>query len=227
MIHQVKFFVLHTSLIVFLSLFCAYGQNDARSQKIIDDMAAKFKSYPSVSLPFSATVTNWQGQQETEQEGKLWLKGNKYKLELPEFVIFFDGTKIFRYLPEVKEVNVTMPDPNENDEVFQLLNPQTYVNLSSKSFKCNLVKENTINNRQVYEINLYPINIKTTNFSRIRVMIEKKSLQLVYLKAFMNDKTQYDLSFKPYETYQTTLRDSFFTFNKSEHPGVEVIDLTF
>jgi len=227
-----KFFPLPSSLFpiifsLFFFLFCAYGQDDARSKKIIDDMTAKFKTYPSVSLSFSAITTHWQNQPETEQVGKLWLKSNKYKLELPDFVIFFDGSKIYQYLPAVKEVNVTKPDPDEDDENFQLLNPQSYFNLSSKSFKSNLVKESTINNRIVFEIDLYPINIKTTNFSRIRVMIEKSTLQLVHLNAIMTDGTQHALSFKPYEIPLTELRDSFFTFNKSEHPGVEVFDLSF
>jgi len=221
-----KIFVLYSSLFVFF-LFCVYGQDDARSQKIIDDTTAKFKTYPSVSLSFSATITQLQDNSETEQSGKLWLKNNKYKVELPDFVIFCDGSKIYQYLPEVQEVNVTKTDPNEDDEVFQLLNPQTYFNLSSKIFKSNFVKETTLNGRRVYEINLYPIQIKTTNFSRINMMVEKSTLQIVYLKAFMKDGVHYALSFKPYVIHQTALPDSFFTFNKSEHPNVEVIDLTF
>ena len=219
---------LHSSLFAFLFLFHAYGQGDARSQKIIDDMAAKFKTYPSVSIDFSATVTSLQDQSKTEQTGKLWLKSNKYKLELlPDFVMYCDGAKIYQYLPRVKEVNVSKLDPDESEEVFQLMNPQSYFNLSSKNFKSDWVKESTLNNRKVDEINLYPIHLKTTSFFRIRVMVEKSTLQLVYLKAFMNDGTHYALTFKPYEIRQTVLPDSFFVFNKSEHPGVEIIDLTF
>jgi len=221
-----KFIILHSSLFIFL--FCAYGQDDARSQKIIDDMAARFKTYQSVSIGFSTTVTSLQDQSEIERTGKLWLKGNKYKLELlPDFVMYCDGAKIYQYMPEVKEVNVSTLEADESDEDFQLMNPQSYFNLSSKNFKSNWVKESTLNNRKVDEIALYPIHIKTTSFFRIRVMVEKSTLQLVYLKAFMNDGTHYALTFKPYEIRQTALPDSFFVFNKSEHPGVEVIDLTF
>jgi len=107
------------------------------------------------------------------------------------------------------------------------MNPQSYLNISSKIFKSNLVRESTQNNRRVYEINLYPIQVKTTNYSRIHVKVEKSTLQIVYLKAFMNDGTHYALSFEPYNVYKVALRDSFFTFNKSEHPNVEVIDLIF
>ena len=240
-----KIFILHSTLFSLLFLFGAYGQqNDPRSQKIIDDMTAKMKTYQSVSLNFSLTITQLQDQSKTEQEGKLLLapqnlpqagkfssgsdKMNyRYKLEIPDYVIYFDGSKIYQYMPEFNEVNIFKPDIDENDEDFQLLNPQTYFNLSSKSFKSNLVNESTLNNRHVYEIDLYPIQLKTTNYSRIRMMVEKTTLQLVYLKAFMKDGTHYTLSFKPYGILQTALRESFFTFNKSEHPNVEVIDLSF
>ena len=220
-----KIFVLYISLFAFL--LCTNGQDDARSQKIIDDMTAKFKSYPSVSISFSVSTIQLQDKSETEQAGKIWLKGNKYKLEIPDYVIYFDGSKIYKYMPEVKEVNITPSDPDEDDEDFQLMNPQTYFNISSKSFKSKLVKESTQNNRKVYEIDLYPIQLKTTKYSRIRLMVEKSTMQLVHLKAILKDGTQYTLSFKPYEILQTALRDSFFTFNSLEHPNVEVIDLTF
>ena len=223
-----KRFSLLSSLFSLLFLFCAYGQiDDSRSQKIIDDMTAKFRTYPSVSLTFSATITQLQDNSETEQEGKIWVKNNKYKLEIPDFIIYFDGTKIYQFLPEVNEVNISKPDPDVNDEDFQMLNPQTYFNLSSKSFKSTLVKESTLNNRRVYEIDLYPIQIKTTRYSRIRIMVEKTTHQLVYIHAFMKDGTHYALTFKPYEILQPALRDAFLTFNRLEYPNVEVIDLTF
>ena len=225
-----KIFMLYASFFTFLLLFCAYGQqNDPHSQKIINEMTAKFKTYPSLSVSFSATITQQQDRSETEQTGKLWLKNNQYKLELlPDVVMYCDGTKIYQYMPEVKEVNVAKIDPNESDEDFQLMNPQSYFYLfSSKNFKSEWVKESTLNNRKVDIINLFPIHLKTTSFSRIQVMIEKSTLQLVYLKAFMKNGIHYALTFTPYEIRQTALPDSFFAFNKSEHPDVEVIDLSF
>ena len=214
-----------TSFIILLFFVSAYGQvDDPRSKKIIDDMAAKFKTYPSVAIDFSATEIQ-QNRSNSELEGKLWLKGKLYKLELHDQVISFDGTKIYQHLLDVKEVNIMPHDPTEDDEDFQLMNPQTYFNISSKSFTSNLVRESTQYNRRVYEIDLYPIHLKNTQFSRIRIMVERTTLQLVYLKAFMTDN-QYELIFKPYEIQQTPLRDSFFTFNRLLYPNVEVIDLT-
>jgi outer membrane lipoprotein-sorting protein len=207
-------------------LNAVYGQTDAQSQKIIDDMVAKVKTYPSVQLSFSATITQLQDRSESVHDGKIWLKGNRYKMELlPENILFFNGLKLYQYLPEVNEVNVTQPDMNE-DEDFQWFNPRTLFNLSSQNFKSNLAKESTQYNRKVYEIDMYPIRLKTNKYSRIRLFIEKESLQIVYLKAFLKDGTQYALRFSPYSILKA-LPDSFFEFSAPEHPGVEIIDLTF
>jgi len=172
-------------------------------------------------------MTQLQDNSETEHEGKIWVKNDKYKLEIPDYVIYFDGMKIYQYLPGVNEVNITKPDPYEDDEDFQLLNPQTYFNISSTNFKSNFLRESKQNNRSVYEIDLYPIDFSGSKYIRIRLMIEKNSKQLVYLRAVMKDGTHYTITFKPYTIEKTALRDSFFVFNKSEHPNVEIIDLTF
>jgi outer membrane lipoprotein-sorting protein len=217
-----KFFI-----ILLFPLVYAQGQTDTRSPKILDDMVAKFKSYASVQLSFAATVTQLQDKSETSENGKLWLKGNKYKLELlPSNVFYFNGVKLYQYMPEVKEVNVSQPDMDEDNEEFQMFNPQSFLRLTSKNFKSNLAKESTHNNRKVYEIDLYPVKLKTTKYSRIRLHIEKESLQIVYLKTFLKDGTQYALTFEPY-TVMKSLPDSFFEFPIGLHPDVEVIDLTF
>ena len=220
-----KLFIVHCSLFI---VFCVSGQDDERAQKIVDDMTARFKTYPSVSISFSATTTTrFPEESETELEGKIWVKGTKYKLETSEYVIYYDGSKIYQYMPTVNEVNIMKPDSDETDEDFQLLNPQSYFNISSKTFKSYLIQESSQNNRAVYEIDLYPRDVKTTKYVRIRITVDKTTLQLAQLKVVMRDGTHYTLAFKPYSIFQTALRDSFFTFNKQEHPNVEMIDLTF
>ncbi len=214
---------------VFAVLFCskvAYGQNDPQAEKILADVASKFKMYQSVAIDFKVIVSDLQDKSESEHQGKLWVKGNKYKLEIPEQEIYFDGTRIYQYMPEVKEVNVTVPDPNEEDGDLQLMNPQSILNISSKSFKSNLVKETTQDNRKVYEIDLYPVQLKTSQYSRIRLCVEKNTAQIVSLKAFLKNGTRYALSFSKYNVSQV-LPDNLFIFDRAAHPEVEVIDLTF
>lgn len=220
-----KLFIINFSLLIFL--FCSYGQQgDSRSREIIDNMTARFKTYPGLALNFSLIITQLQDESETKHEGKIWIKSNKFKLEIFDFVMFSDGSNIYQYLPDVNEAYKTKPDPSENDGDFQLFNPQTYFNFSSNAFRSNLLRETTQNNRSVYEIDLIPFDVLKSDYSRIRVMVERSTLQLVNLRVSMKDGTNYTLAFNPYNI-QPALSDSFFTFNPSEYPNVEVVDLTF
>jgi outer membrane lipoprotein-sorting protein len=190
-------------------------------------MITKLKAYPSVQLNFSAKVIRMQEHSETSENGKIWLKNNKYKLELlPEHILYFNGVKLYQYMPEVQEVNVTQPDMDGENETFRIFNPASFFRLTSDNFKSHLVKESDQYNRKVYEIDLYPVRLKTTGYSRIRLFVERESLQLVYLKAYMKDGVQYVLTFEPYHVLKS-LPDTFFEFPVHLHPEAEIIDLTF
>ncbi|MDR0386219.1 MAG: outer membrane lipoprotein carrier protein LolA [Prevotellaceae bacterium] len=212
--------------VLFWFLLCAYGQEDSRSQKILHDLSEKFKTYPGVEIKFSVAAKQFYSDSESTYTGSIWLKGNMYKFVTEDYIIYFDGSKIYQYMPEVNEVNVALPETGTENEDFQLMNPQTFFTFSSKNFKSNLVKESTQNGRKVYEIDLYPVQIKDSQYSRVKLYIENSSLQIAGLNAFMKDGTQYRLSFEKYKVLQT-LSDSFFKFNAKEYPGVEIIDLTF
>jgi outer membrane lipoprotein-sorting protein len=197
-----------------------------RSQKILDDMAIRIKTYAGVQLSFSATVTQLQDKSESTHAGKIWLKDDKYKMELSDQTLYFNGVKLYQYLPEVKEVNVTQSDMSEDDDDLQLFNPKALFRLSSKNFRSNFVREGMENHRKIFEIDLYPVQVKTTRYSRIRLCIEQETLQMAHLKAFMKDGTQYAIDFAPY-VMERDLPDSFFEFPASAHPDVEINDLTF
>ena len=49
--------------------------------------------------------------------GSVILSGDKYRLELPENIIFFNGESSWSYLPAEKEVTITKAD--KKDDSFQ------------------------------------------------------------------------------------------------------------
>lgn len=206
-----------------------FAQSDQKSEKILAELSARFKAYNSLTIKFNTTITNLQSNTNSTSKATLHLKQEKYKLILPDMEIMFDGKKLYNYLSDVDEVTISIPEDAEGGELsdFQLLNPKTFYNLSSTHFKSNFVKEEPYNNRQGVTIDLYPKNIKSSHYSRIRLHIEKNTLQLIHLKAFMKSGIHYDLDFEKYVIPNPTLSDTIFTFNKKEHPTTEIIDLTF
>ena len=71
-------------------------------------------------------------------------------------------------------------------------------------------------------IDLYPKDLNK-GFSRIRLFIEKEKLELYSIRYFGKDGIHYLLLLTGYKTNE--LPDSWFQFDISKHPNVEVIDL--
>jgi len=53
--------------------------------------------------------------QETFAEGKgtIWIKGFKYRIEVDEYIVLFDGEKLYSQNTETEEVYISIPDPDQ------------------------------------------------------------------------------------------------------------------
>ena len=139
-----------------------------------------------------------------------------YRLELPDNIIWYDGAATWTLAPDVKEVTVTLPDPEEN--AF-LTSPSSLFDMYKEGFKYRLLEESTRGN----VIDLYPEDPSDVDFSILRLVIDKQNrlLSAEYRRKdgidLYVDITEYSLV----ETYP----DGFFTFDPSKYPDVDVIDM--
>lgn len=202
------------------------AQNDPQAKAILDQVSAKNKAYKTIKSTFTITGTNTQTGENTTQKGSLALKGEKYTLKLNDSEIYSDGKDVYNYLPESKEVNISKSQntPKKGDDFF-ISNPKDVFKIYQKDFKYKFMKENNVAGKTVYEIDLYPIDLKK-KFNRIRMQIDKNSYQILSLKAFFKDGQQYTVTFDNFEVNKE-IPDSAFVFDQSKHPDVEVIDLRF
>ena len=79
------------SVILFLLLTCTsvFAQNGAKD--ILDKSAAKIKAYPAVEIEFSLIMENKEEDIREEHQGKAYMKGSLYKLEVMDVVNYYDG----------------------------------------------------------------------------------------------------------------------------------------
>lgn len=213
-------------LLTFLTVITLKAQNDPQAKAILDQVSARNKAYKTVSSDFTITTTSSRNGSSSSRKGSLIMKGEKYLIRLPESEIYFDGKDVYNYLPESNEVNITKPkEASSNGNDFFVTNPQDIFKIYQKNFKYKFIRENVVKGKNIYEIDLYPVDLKK-NYSRIRMQVDKNTSQIVSLKAFFKDGTQHTVSLDKFETNQT-LPDSLFVFDQAKHPGVEVIDLRF
>lgn len=214
------------SYILALAIFTVNAQNDPQAKAILDQVSAKNKAFKTISTAFTITGTSTQNADKTTQKGTLLIKGDKYMIKLPDSEVYFDGKDVYNYLPASNEVNISKQQPSgsKGDDIF-ISNPRDVFKIYQKDFKNKFVKETTEGGKQVYEIDLYPVDLKK-KYSRIRLHIEKSSNQILSMRAFFKDGFQYAITFDKFEANKE-IPDNTFVFDKSKYPNVEVIDLRF
>lgn len=204
------------SVIIFLACIAAQGQKDPAAMKILSDFSKKASSASSVSITFSLVNNDSKDGSTTTAEGSAVIKGDSYKLMLPDNNVWSDGKTTWSYLPDVNEVTITVPD--KNDKSF-LSKPSLLFDIYREGYKVRLLEET----KDTWIIDLYPEDINQ-NLIHIRLKIGKSLYDLKSAEYKTKDgitvtlnTEKYDLTFRP--------GAGFFVFNPSSFKDVEIIDM--
>lgn len=201
----------------FLSL-SALAQYDPKALEILEAMSKKYKAIEAFEADISYTLSNDVEKINEEFKGKITVKGEKFRLALPEQEVYNNGTTVWTYLPDAKEVNIDNFDPDSDD-----INPSKIYEIYKKGFKYLYLSDKTEGGVMCEEVDLVP-DKKDAQYFKIKMMIVKKDKSIqswtMYDKA--GNRYKYTISkFNP----NLKVDDAFFTFDPKKYPGVEVIDL--
>ncbi len=203
-------------IILFLFIACipAWAQNEAKD--ILDKSAAKIKAYPAVEIEFSLTMENKEENIREEHQGKAYMKGSLYKLEVMDVVNYYDGKNIYTYMPEAQEVNLKNP----SDEEEEMLNPTKIFNIHNTGFKQKLISET---GGTAY-IELYP-NDLSKNFIKIGIWVKTSDSSIRKVESFGKDGNNLIITINSLKQPSPVPDDSFFKFDTTRHPEVEIVDM--
>ncbi|MCX7863111.1 MAG: outer membrane lipoprotein carrier protein LolA [Bacteroidales bacterium] len=196
-----------------------YKEIDPKAKSILDKVSQKNKSYKTIKSDFAIILENKRENIKDAKKGVIWIKGNKYKIDLAQSTIFFDGTTQWTYIKESNEVNITSPDPKDDNT----LNPAKIFTLYETGFKIRFIRERFEKNRALYEIELYPKDLNK-DFTKINLKIDKDKNQIFSMKRFGKDGTDFYIEIISVKANEE-MADAMFVFDKSKYPKVEINDL--
>ena len=125
-------------------------------------------------------------------------------------------------MPQNKEVQINLlPDAEEDDVI---LSPQSFFRIHEKgNLAYILSNEYNANGKILQEIEFKPLD-KFSDYSKLRLTVNKSTAEFIELKGFSKDGTRYTLApirFTPNKVFA----ESTFTFNKAAYPGYHIEDL--
>lgn len=195
-----------------------FAQYDPKALQTLDAMSKRYKAIPAFEANISYTMTNDVEKINEEFKGKITVKGDKFRLALPEQEVINNGATIWTYLPEAKEVNIDNYDPNSED-----INPSKIYEIYKKGFKYLYLQDRTEGGVVCEEIDLVPEK-KDAQYFKIKMLISKKDKSIHSWTMFDKGGNRFKYTITKF-TPNAKVEDSFFTFDPKKYPGVDIIDL--
>lgn len=203
------------SLMFFMDSAQAIAQQDPAARDVLDAMSSKYREIPAFSADFTYALENQQESLNEQFNGKITVKGIKYRLDLEGQEVINDGNSIWTYLAEANEVTINTYNPEESE-----INLNNIFDLYKSGYKYLLVNE--LSTPTTHVVDLVPED-KNLNYFKIRMEISKNGNDLKSFKIFDKSGNRYTYSIDSFKEH-TTLDDKVFAFDIASHKGVEVID---
>lgn len=203
-------------IVVFLLSGIVYAKPSSDAKKVLDATASKIERSGNIKVGF--TITTFTGTTETgSTSGTMSISGKKFCMSTSDIITWFNGTTEWTYIRGSEEVNVTTPTAQE----LQQMNPYAFITMYKKGFNYRMDK-GTLRGKAVYTIHLTPqkkgqdiqemvIDVTQKDYTPLCIRIkEKGNWTRISLNSFAGGQK---------------FKDSDFTFQKSDYPDVDVIDL--
>lgn len=200
-------------ILVLLTSGFTFGQ-DEKAKKILDEISAKTKTYETMIFDFTVVLTA-DGEPITQQ-GKIYIKGEKYFLSLTDQEIYCDGTTITTYLKQDNECYTRKVADVEPGEI---VSPSQLLTIWEDGYKYKYIQETTYADRPAHEIHLYPNDPAKSKFHTVILKIDAERNEVVFFMVKGKDGSNTKYKISKFEK-NVAIADAKFIFDKAKHPGV-------
>lgn len=195
--------------------------SDPEAKAVLEKMRKKYEAYGTLEADFSLEIEVPQQPSQT-QKGTLTQQAEKYRLKFNDRTMVSDGKSVWLHIPKNKQVQINDVDEDGGDG--GISSPQDLLKAYAwKDYVYAITNEFSENGRVVQQIEFKPIS-KANDYSKVRLSLDKKTLEILSIKSFGKDGSRYTLTVNKL-TPNKTVPASTFTFGKSECPDCKFEDL--
>ena len=188
------------------------GRMDENADALLKKASAKFNQ--NVAFSVNATILDGQKKQVAKQSAQVLYNKGKYHLTMQDQELICDGTTVWQWNKTAKEVTVN----NLGNDDIDLLNPGRLLSNYSHSFKAKYIRTDDDGTAIV---DLQPRSARS--YHKIRLYLNEKDglLRRMEVQKYDSGREIYDIAgFK-----RSSAAAGTFTYDASQHPDVELIDM--
>ena len=186
-------------------------------QALLKQASEKAAAYQTISAGFTYSLQNASAKLNDSQKGDITVKGDKYRLEIAQQVIFSDGKTVYTIMPSAKEVQI-----NDIEDMEDAITPSKIFTDYYKNFTAKSVTEKTVKGLVCQSIELEPVNKK--DFTKAVLTVVKSDLTPQELQLTDKKGTLHTYTLENFKANQP-IDDAVFTFKSYDYKDYDVIDL--
>jgi len=189
------------------------------AKDILEKTSDAYKDISGFILSFTLNTEDTAEKVTYTHDGKAYLKGNKFKIDVPDGITWFDGKTQWVYMKGGDEVNVSNPTGEE----LAAISPVALLSIYKSGFKLNYLGEKTEKGKSVYRVEMIPQQ-KNSEITKFILSIDKSTYYFTSIILKGKDGVNNNLTITNTKK-GAGLTDKAFIFDKNEYPDLEIIDL--
>ena len=199
-------------------------KNDPEAAAILDKVKKNYDSYKTLAVDFTMAIEIPESPVET-QKGQMKQEGNKFYIDLPQSTIYCDGESVWLHMKNNQEVQINDYDAEEMAESGEILSPKDIIKAYEQGkYLYVLMNEAYEDGVMIQQIEFKPKD-RDSEFSKMRVTIDKKKSQITRIKVFSRDGSRYTLTVDKMEANKPFNKATFSPSSSAFPKGVHIEDL--
>lgn len=184
---------------------------------LLTKLSDKAKTYKAYEIAYTSTLVDLKNDFELTQEGVVQIEGDRFHLDLGDYVIYCDGETVWTFEPEMNECYVDDTETMKEEG----MDPAKLFTVWEEDFRREWIGRAAVAGRDCAHINLYAGEDKP--FHTMQLYLDDKALEIV--RIVMKGREGSDVTYTV-TSFSTTLNvvPGMFTFPAEKHPGVDLID---
>lgn len=208
------------NILSMLGACCAMALTPALSQDpdlLLGDLSEKAKTYTAYEISYTSTLVDLKNDFELTQEGSVQIEGDRFHLDLGNYVIYCDGESVWTFEPEMNECYLDDMETMREEG----MDPAQLFTVWEEDFRREWMGRTQIGDKDCAHVNLYAGEDKP--YHTLQLFIDDTALEVV--RIVMKGREGSDVTYT-LTSFSTSLevKPGMFTFPADKHPGVDLID---
>ncbi|GAK97045.1 hypothetical protein JCM19294_551 [Nonlabens tegetincola] len=199
-----------TAVFMIFAFAKAVTAQDAKAEKLLDEVTAKFQSYENISFLYKGNLRNAKSKTNMDIQGSARMSGEKYNVGYLGTTIIFDGTKQYVINSEDEQVTVSTLD----DDNAQSITPSNMLSFYNKGYnkKMDIVKN--VGGRKIQFVKLTPIK-SDSNYKSVLIGIDSNTKHINEVIVTEKNGTVITFTIKSLKVNEPCLRILLYLIKKN------------